>query len=186
MKKLAISGLCVFMMAGACPVQASNTISIGYAQSKVENFKNMPGVNLQYRYEWDSPLSVVASFTTLENNNDSESQFLGLRTTDNVKAEYYSLLAGPAYRLNDYFSLYALAGMSHTKMSRHYNGYDGQGGSLQFNYSDNSNAFAYAAGIIINPLDYLSVTLGYEGSQTRVEGDKRAINGVNLGIGYRF
>ncbi|EEY3549660.1 Ail/Lom family protein, partial [Escherichia coli] len=40
----------------------NHTLSAGYAQSKVQDFKNIKGVNLQYRYEWDSPVSVVGSF----------------------------------------------------------------------------------------------------------------------------
>lgn len=32
----------------------NHTLSAGYAQSKVQDFKNIKGVNLQYRYEWDS------------------------------------------------------------------------------------------------------------------------------------
>ncbi|OON42210.1 PagC [Izhakiella australiensis] len=186
MKKLAISGLFISLLAGAFPALASNTFSIGYAQSKVANFKNMPGVNLQYRYEWDSPLSMLASFTALENDGDSQTNWGNYHSTDRVKAEYYSLMAGPAYRLNDYVSLYGLAGMSHANMARHNHDNYSNLSLQQIDFSDSTNAFAYGAGIIINPVNYLSVTLGYEGSQTRVEGQHRGVNGVNLGIGYRF
>ncbi|MEJ1267542.1 Ail/Lom family outer membrane beta-barrel protein [Pantoea ananatis] len=71
-------------------------------------------------------------------------------------------------------------------MSRQYHGYDSQGMPQDIQFSETTNALAYGAGIIINPVDYLSVTLGYEGSRTRVEGEQRAVNGVNLGVGYRF
>ncbi|SFN04899.1 putatice virulence related protein PagC [Izhakiella capsodis] len=186
MKKLAISGLFISLLAGAFPALASNTISIGYAQSKVQNFKNMPGVNVQYRYEWDSPLSVLASFTALENDGDSQTTWGRYYSTDHVKAEYYSLMAGPAYRFNDYVSVYAIAGMSQAKMGRHYDASYRNDPLQRIDFSDSTNAFAYGAGLIINPVDYLSVNLGYEGSQTRVEGQHREINGVNIGIGYRF
>ncbi|MDJ0038471.1 putative virulence related protein PagC [Pantoea allii] len=186
MKKIIISTLFLALLSDAVPALATQTLSVGYAQSKVEDFKNMPGVNLQYRYEWDSPVSVLASFTTLENSEDSNRSFFSLNTSDHVSAEYYSLLAGPAYRLNNMVSLYALAGFSHTAMRRHYNGYDNQGMPQHIDFSDSTNAFAYGAGIIINPVDYLSVTLGYEGSRTRVEDEPRAVNGMNIGVGYRF
>lgn len=75
MNKVIISAIFCALLSGAVPAVASQTLSVGYAQSKVEDFKNMPGVNLQYRYEWDSPVSVVASFTTLENSEDSNSSF---------------------------------------------------------------------------------------------------------------
>ncbi|MDC7867401.1 PagC [Pantoea ananatis] len=186
MNKVIISAIFCALLSGAVPAVASQTLSVGYAQSKVENFKNMPGVNLQYRYEWDSPVSVVASFTTLENSEDSNSSFFQRHTSDHVSAKYYSLLAGPAYRLNQRVSVYALAGFSHAAMSRQYHGYDSQGMPQDIQFSETTNALAYGAGIIINPVDYLSVTLGYEGSRTRVEGEQRAVNGVNLGVGYRF
>ncbi len=34
--------------------------------------------------------------------------------------KYYSFLAGPAYRLNDYISFYGLVGISHTKAKGDY------------------------------------------------------------------
>lgn len=46
----------------------NHTLSAGYAQSKVQDFKNIKGVNLQYRYEWDSPVSVVVVPGSLQEN----------------------------------------------------------------------------------------------------------------------
>ena len=46
-------------------------------------------------------------------------------------------------------------------------------------------SFAYGAGIIINPRDYLTVNLGYEGTRINMADDHR-INGFNIGVGYRF
>ncbi|WP_458864243.1 porin family protein, partial [Xenorhabdus khoisanae] len=59
---LAVSGF----MGGSLPHPDSNTVAVGYAQSKVQNFKNIRGVNLHYRYEMDSPVSIVGSLTYMK------------------------------------------------------------------------------------------------------------------------
>lgn len=43
-------------------------------------------------------------------------------------------------------------------MSRQYHGYDSQGMPQDIQFSETTNALAYGAGIIINPVNYLSVT----------------------------
>ncbi|KFC05625.1 Ail/Lom family protein, partial [Trabulsiella guamensis ATCC 49490] len=93
----------------------NHSVSIGYAQSKVQDFKNIRGVNLQYRYEFDSPLSALASFSYMS-GDDKQNYFLSGDSVDNrIDAKYYSLLVGPAYRINEYVSLYALGGIAHVK-----------------------------------------------------------------------
>lgn len=187
MKKM--TGLTVLiagLIMSATAMADSHSISVGYAQSKVQNFKNMPGVNLQYRYEWDSPVSLLTSFTALQNDEDESGNFMGIKTNDHVKAEYYSLIVGPAWRLNDYISLYALAGLSHSTMERNARDYDYYGHPERINFSDRSNAFAYGAGVIFNVTEHVTLNAGYEGSRTSVEAQKRSVNGVNVGMGYRF
>ena len=48
-----------------------------------------------------------------------------------------------------------------------------------------STSFAYGAGIIINPLENLTVNVGYEGTTADLD-DNYSINGFNIGVGYRF
>ncbi|MEX9226025.1 Ail/Lom family outer membrane beta-barrel protein [Providencia rettgeri] len=161
--------------------QADNhTVSIGYAQSKVQDFKNIRGVNVQYRYEWDSPISVLGSFSYMK-GDDSWS---GSDFNQKTDMKSYSLLAGPAYRFNDMFSLYGLLGMSHTKADGHYEGITATS-SFREHYSDSSNNLAYGVGIIINPMENLSINAGYEGTKASMDGS-HSINGFNVGIGYRF
>ncbi|ELM3722607.1 Ail/Lom family outer membrane beta-barrel protein [Edwardsiella piscicida] len=184
--KKQIAGL-VLGAAGILTVQVaqagSSTLSLGYAQSKVQNFKNMPGVNLQYRYEWDSALSVMASLSVLQNDVDSTTHWWGVTSQDHVKARYNSLLIGPAWRLNEAVSLYAAAGMSHSQMARDYVSSAGQ---APIHYADTVNALAYGGGVLVNLSAHVTANLGYEGSQTRVQGQRRHVNGVNVGLGYRF
>ena len=163
----------------------SHTLSVGYAQSKIEDFKNIRGVNVQYRYEWNSPVSVIGSFSYMSGDDsysERQEDFGDIDGYDGkIKVKYYSLLAGPAYRLNHYLSLYALAGLAHTKVNdktTYTTGYSEE-------FDANKTSFAYGAGVVINPTDSLSVNIGYEGTRVKFNDDV-ALNGFNIGLGYRF
>lgn len=186
MKKITLIALLVSGMASGAAMADNQTVSVGYAQSKVEGFKNVRGVNLQYRYEFNSPFSVLSSFTYMK-GSDSADGYIDqdyLQVNEDVK--YYSLLVGPAYRINDYISLYAMGGLAHTKadVSVTWTNY-GDGYTEKDTASASSNSFAYGAGVIINPVENLSVTVGYEGTRADLYGN-RSVNGFNIGVGYRF
>ncbi|MBI6222077.1 outer membrane beta-barrel protein [Proteus mirabilis] len=95
--------------------------------------------------------------------------------------KYYSLLVGPAYRINDYVSFYAVAGFAHTKAE------DKTTYLTQYTeeMSQSKTSFAYGAGIQFNPLENMSVGLGYEGTRVKYN-DNVSINGFNVTVGYRF
>lgn len=186
MKKAALAILLVSGMVSGVAQADNHSVSVGYAQSKVEDFKNIRGVNLQYRYEFDSPVSFLGSFTYMK-GDDNQNYYLSSDYIQNhVEAKYYSLLVGPAYRINEYVSLYALGGLARTKADGHttwHNAGDGYVGRETF--SAKSTSFAYGAGVIFNPVENFSVNVGYEGTTADIEGD-RDINGFNVGVGYRF
>jgi len=98
-----------------------------------------------------------------------------------TKVKYYSLMAGPAYRINDYVSFYGLVGIAHTKVDENMTYFD----AFSEEYSENKTSFAYGAGIVVNPVSNLSVSAGYEGTRVKYNDDV-AINGFNISIGYRF
>lgn len=66
-------------------------------------------MNVQYRYEWDAPLSVIGSFTYMSGDDDQRYYVDSDSVKNSIDVKYYSLMAGPAYRINEYVSLYALA-----------------------------------------------------------------------------
>lgn len=175
--KLAIMLGAVLMTSGA--FADNHTFSIGYAQTKVEDFKNIKGVNAQYRYEWDSPLSVVGSVSYLKgdaiNYEDATTYF-------DTKVEYLSYLMGPAYRFNDLISAYALVGIANIKVDdKEYNGT-----TLADTYDHTSTEFAYGAGLIVNPIQNLSINMGYEGTTLKGADGSSRFTGFNVGVGYRF
>lgn len=78
---------------------------------------------------------------------------------------------GPSYRVNEFVSLYGLAGTAHGKIKA--SGTD---------FKESATGFAYGAGVQIAPAANWTVDIGYEGS-----GIKEAkLNGFNIGLGYRF
>ena len=70
--KYGILSLVVLASVGVSTVAKadSQTISLGYAQSKVQDFKNMRGVNAKYRYEWGFPISILGSFTYMSTSGN--------------------------------------------------------------------------------------------------------------------
>ena len=186
MKKLSLAVLVIAGLTSGMAFSDNQSVSIGYAQSKVQDFKNIRGVNLQYRYEFDSPLSVVGSFTYMSGSEDRNYFVDSDAVNTNIDVKYYSLMAGPAYRINDYVSLYALGGAARTKADADVKWLNaGTNDIMRASESYKSTSFAYGAGIIINPIENLTVNVGYEGTTADLD-DNYSINGFNIGVGYRF
>ena len=185
MKKLSLAILTAATMLSGAALADNHTVSLGYAQSDFENLGDIRGVNVQYRYEWNSPLSIVGSFTymTKDGNNTGKEEGDSWKLKYDMK--YYSLLAGPAYRINDYVSVYALGGVAHVTLDEDSEWNYNWGFSDYEKTSSNSTSFAWGAGVQFNPTDNLAFGLGYEGTTADFDG-KYGINGFNLTVGYRF
>jgi len=172
-------------------VADSQTFTLGYAQSKVTDFKNINGVNLKYRYEWNSPLSVISSFTYLSGSK-SDNQRDGLDAFDGkADVKYYSLSAGPAYRFNEFVSVYGLIGFNNSKATYDNKwGWYGASGNYQQEYrnvgNNRSTNFLYGVGLQINPWENVAIDVGYEGSKINDGYKNFSVNGFNVGVGYRF
>lgn len=162
---------------------SNHTVSLGYAQSKIETGPTLKGVNAKYRYEWDSPISIITSLTYTARGVDGIYDDDGSIGKSKLDFKYWSFSAGPAYRFNEFISIYSLLGYNanSVKLNDISNSHD----SLTYK----GRSFMYGAGILINPMDKLSLELGYEGSSLKYDefSHKRlAINGFNVGVGYRF
>ena len=169
------------LLAAAVSLAASSvfadtqTASVGYAQTDVSHGLKTKGANVQYRYEWQSPVSLLtsASYQT------GDKRFNHATGYDKWDVDYYSFLAGPAYRFNDLVSVYALGGVAHGKGEHTYHTNNRPAIPVD-NPKDTS--VAYGAGLIINPQPNLSLNVGYEGTRLK----KYDFNGFNVGVGYRF
>jgi putative virulence related protein PagC len=169
---------------------SNHTVSMGYAQSKIETGPTLKGVNAKYRYEWDSPISIITSLTYMGKSVDGMYWDEISAGKANLDFKYWSFSAGPAYRFNEFISIYSLVGYNANslKVTSNTQRYS-DGSSRHVSPTVKGNAFMYGAGVLINPMNNLSLELGYEGSSLKYDEytQKRlAINGFNVGVGYRF
>ncbi|AMO48665.1 outer membrane protein X [Kosakonia oryzendophytica] len=170
MKKIAcLSALAALLAVSAgSAVAATSTVTGGYAQSDAQGIANKTnGFNLKYRYEQDNnPLGVIGSFTYTEKD----------RTEDSVynKAQYYGITAGPAYRINDWASIYGVVGVGYGKF---------QQTEAVAKTSDTSDyGFSYGAGLQFNPMENVALDFSYEQSRIR----SVDVGTWIAGVGYRF
>ncbi|MCL2894935.1 outer membrane protein OmpX [Brenneria tiliae] len=172
MKKIAcLSALaCVLAVSAGSALAGQSTVSAGYAQGDAQGVVNKAkGFNLKYRYEWDnSPLGAIGSFTYLEDSSSDADRYYN-------KGQYIGITAGPAYRLNDWASIYGVIGLGHGKYT--YNGDNGSDTNKNDDYG-----FTYGAGLQFNPIENVALDLGYEQSRIR----SVDVGTWAVGVGYRF
>ncbi|MEH2922127.1 Ail/Lom family outer membrane beta-barrel protein [Samsonia erythrinae] len=182
MKKTTL--LCSTLVAcamGISVAQATQTVSLGYAQAKVDDFKDLKGITAKYHYQGDSALGIIGSFTYVTGKESYSQQSTGFSSHESDKVKYYSLMVGPSYQINDIVSVYGLAGLGYGKVDSSYH-YTLPRESGSEHFSDYETRFAYGAGIQITPVANWTVDIGYEGTKIY---DTR-IDGFNVGVGYRF
>ena len=169
MKKIAcLSALaCVLAVSVGTASAATSTVTGGYAQSDYQGVMNKAnGFNLKYRYENDTPLGYIGSFTYTEKDRSDSDAYR--------KGQYYGITAGPAYRLNDWASIYGVVGVGYGKyQDRNYTTADN-------NTSD--YGFSYGAGMQFNPMENVALDVSYEQSRIR----SVDVGTWIAGVGYRF
>jgi len=191
MNKPVLASLIMFALGiNASAFADKQTVSLGYAQSKVENFKDIRGVNLKYRYEWDPPLSLIGSLTWMSGSGNYSPAVDGRDIFDgHAKVKYYSLAVGPAWRFSPYISAYGLLGLNYNKVDYRESWYNYEGRYVYMgdsSLSEKKTSLTYGAGIQINPVDNVAIDIGYEGSRLEAGGKDLSINGFNLNLGYTF
>lgn len=182
MKKSALLGAIVVALSTLMPAQAErHTVILDYAHARLDNFREPDGVNIKYRYEWGSALSLINSFTSLGGDNHNAN---GGKTELN----YYAYSIGPAYYLNRYIVMYGLVGLSHSnvKNSAAWVVEQSNGGRRGSRGASSGSAFAYGAGLLFTPRENIVLDVGYEGSQIDIGGLNRDVNLFTVGVGYRF
>ncbi|MBS9440785.1 Ail/Lom family outer membrane beta-barrel protein [Photorhabdus heterorhabditis] len=153
-----------------------STISGGYAQSHVKFNSdklddNPKGFNLKYRYELDNNFGVISSFTyTHKSLEENPVKF---------DVDYYSLMAGPAYRFNEYVSVYGMVGAAHGKAKV---------SLLGVSAEKSKTSISYGLGLQFNPMPNWTIDTSYEYSKLggfADLGDLKVGTWV-VGVGYRF
>ncbi|RPH28940.1 outer membrane protein OmpX [Buttiauxella warmboldiae] len=166
MKKIAcLSALACVLAVSVGTASATSTVSGGYAQSDMQGEANKAGgFNLKYRYENDTPLGYIGSFTYTEKNRSEADVY--------NKSQYYGITAGPAYRINDWASIYGVVGVGYGKFQTT--------GATDTNTSD--YGFSYGAGMQFNPMENVALDVSYEQSRIR----NVDVGTWIAGVGYRF
>ncbi|XBS71033.1 outer membrane protein OmpX [Acerihabitans sp. KWT182] len=172
MKKIAcLSALaCVLAVTAGSAIAGDSTVSLGYAQGDMQGVINKAdGFNVKYRYEWDNtnPWSAIGSFTYIENNQ--------LNDGDYQKGQYYGITAGPAFRINDWASIYGVVGIGAGKFTNNATAY-------RDTHSTSDAGVSYGAGLQFNPMDNVALDVSYEQSRIR----SVDIGTWIAGVGYRF
>ncbi|HEI6739928.1 TPA: Ail/Lom family outer membrane beta-barrel protein [Yersinia enterocolitica] len=219
MKKFVISAIAGLISLGcittANAAAGDNTFSIGYAQTHSSSLKNgvnsihdimagagghlgdykdPKGINFKFRHEFDDHLGLIASLTHTDKkfSGDNFSQGKDDYNYLSAKGRYFSFMAGPTLRLNEYISAYATAGVAYTKANVYgaeYSAKKDTSGKItgydvvdSGTFSDHKTSFAYGIGLQFNPFESVAVDVSYEGSGS---GNWRT-NGFNVGVGYKF
>ncbi len=171
MKKIAcLSALACVLAVSVGSAMARSTVTGGYAQSDFQGVANKAnGFNLKYRYENGSdPLGWIGSFTYTEKDRNNGGLY--------NKGQYYGFTGGPAYRFNDWASIYGVVGIGYGKFQQNNQ-------SVRSNRYDTSDVgFSYGAGLQFNPYENVAIDVGYEQSRIR----SVDVGTWIAGVGYSF
>lgn len=165
-------------------IDPKSTVSIGYSHGKISGADSIDGVNLKYNHELNQqPWGVMTSLTYMSGKQDGDISSGAHRYSNDVDFDYYSAGVGPSYRVNPNVNVYGLVGVSKSDAKGTQRRTDN---NATYYVNDKSTAFMYGAGVQYNPAPNWSVDLGYEGTRVSDGYDKRSMNALNLGVGYRF
>ncbi|EMW43497.1 phage portal, lambda family protein [Escherichia coli 2788150] len=143
-------------------------------------------------YEFTDTLGLVTSFSYAGDKNRQLTRYSDTRWhEDSVRNRWFSVMAGPSVRVNEWFSAYAMAGVAYSRVSTFSGDYlrvtDNKGkkhdvltGSDDGRHSNTS--LAWGAGVQFNPTESVAIDIAYEGSGS---GDWRT-DGFIVGVGYKF
>lgn len=180
-KKLLALSVVLVAMGGCALAQAdTHTISLGYASAKAKGLNNVRGATAKYHYQTNDSLGFIGSLTYMGSGNKEDSyNYNGHVYEDKWKVNYYSLLAGPSYRVNEYISFYGLVGIG---MGKNQWVSNNKTTGNKVSETLRASAFGYGAGVQIAPAANWTVDVGYEGATFK----DAKLNGFNIGLGYRF
>ncbi len=79
---------------------------------------DLNGINVKYRYEFTDTLGLVTSFSYAGDKNRQLTRYSDTRWhEDSVRNRWFSVMAGPSVRVNEWFSAYAMAGVAYSRVS---------------------------------------------------------------------
>ena len=187
---VSLAALIAALLTGNTMVNAAeHSLSLGYTRAKLDSVK-LHGADIKYRFEWGSPWSVIGSFSFQTKNTgliSDNSQ--GIKSGEN-KIKIGSLMAGPAWRFNEFFSLYGMAGLNKLKLHQQWKmnqaNSNGTQSSQQFSDSSHHLSPVISIGTQINPLNSVVIDLSYSVSRQKTGYARYNFNVLGLGVGVKF
>lgn len=135
---------------------AGSDISVGYAHSRADDI-HLNGANLKYAYTPEGENLGFISSLTITGKEETEKQ-------NGVKGEadyaYGSALIGAQYRLNEYVTPYAMAGIGRGAVKVKVSGY-----GYHYEETERKNGFAYSAGVKVHVTPTIFLDASYEGTK---------------------
>ncbi len=111
------------LVAAGMPASAAehqSTLSAGYLQTHTDmpGSDDLNGINVKYRYEFTDTLGLVTSFSYANAKDEQKTHYSDTRWhEDSVRNRWFSVMAGPSVRVNEWFSAYAMAGVTYSRVS---------------------------------------------------------------------
>ena len=163
-----------------------------HVSTNVPGSDELNGINVKYRYEFTDTLGMVTSFSYAGDKNRQLTRYSDTRWhEDSVRNRWFSVMAGPSVRVNEWFSAYAMAGVAYSRISTFSGDYlrvtDNKGKTHEvLTGSDDgrrsNTSLAWGTGVQFNPTESVAIDIAYEGSGS---GDWRT-DGFIVGVGYKF
>lgn len=73
---------------------------------------------MKYRYEFTDTLGLITSFSYANAEDEQKTHYSDTRWhEDSVRNRWFSVMAGPSVRVNEWFSAYAMAGVAYSRVS---------------------------------------------------------------------
>lgn len=172
----AILSAAICLAVSGAPAWASEqqaTLSAGYlhASTNVPGSDDLNGINVKYRYEFTDTLGLITSFSYANAEDEQKTHYSDTRWhEDSVRNRWFSVMAGPSVRVNEWFSAYAMAGVAYSRVSTFSGDYlrvtDNKGkkhdvltGSDDGRHSNTS--LAWGAGVQFNPTESVAIDVAY-------------------------
>lgn len=167
-------------------VLAENLASLGYSHGKITDGNTLRGADLKYSSNHGTWGWIASANYMKGSSNNVKGSYEGSSLYDgHLKSKYFSLTAGPSFKLSDRVTVYGTLGWARTKseLDSKYRSTDESG---NYNFKTKTDALAYSVGMQFKVRKHLIIDAEYEGTTSNNALDDKHLNSFNIGLGYIF
>lgn len=186
MKIMKKSFICLAAIICTTNTFADNAVSLGYSHGKVSNGDNLRGANIKYSHsgeEWGILTAVnfmSGSKKNISGSYESDRFLSGERDT-----QYFSIMVGPTYKINQYLTAYGTLGLAHTSSDLN-SIIVGESRTGTLSQSISTTSLAYALGLQAHVTEKFLIDFSYEGASSNNALNNERLNAFTVGVGYKF